>query len=340
MDTPFNDEWEDFWDKVATGEIKLPVATVRELFLRARRNFNRYVSAIGTEAIAAGLLDYEASNDVPQQDVEPASPQSVSDASENVPDFESYASAGANSFQPLLLKIIKKVGRASIYRARAAYFVPSDEPVSQEEARERNQRGAEANHRRARRQAADIAMGERCHTWVTLTFDDQHRTDRPDVAFRRFLRRLRERYKRKTGKSLKYVCVVGLSPDGREHVHGLFSEDVDPDDVRECWQEGFIDEVVEIHPDEVETKVRYMGTHVTGQRVTLERFLHSRSEGVDVEVIPVRDVDEGRMVLADLIHPLVPRVVRTHLFGPHTSVGFRFTPIRIEDELILEEDER
>jgi hypothetical protein len=75
-----------------------------------------------------------------------------------------------------------------------------------------------------------------------------------------------------------------------------------------------------------------MGDHVRDGRVTFGRFLHSRSGADSDELIPVRDVDEGRQLLEDLVYPHQVRVVESRLFGQFTRLTFRFPPIRDDDE--------
>jgi|688.fasta_scaffold262446_3 hypothetical protein len=338
MASSLSTEWVTFWNQVESGNIKLPLSAVQNVVNHARHNLTRQINGESSECTGSFHLDNESTSDVSRQ--LPHSSDGDSDITQQADDslsFDSYAGVGSNSTQPLILKVKKKVGRASIYRRRAKYFQKCDVSMSQEEIDARRQRSEEANYRKAYRAAADEAMASNCYTWTTLTFDDLHRSDKPQAVFQCFLRRLRERYKRKTGKSLKYVAVIGYEPDGREHVHSLFSEDVDHQDIVEAWREGVISEIVSIGHDQVETKVGYMGDHVSDGRVTFGRFIHSRSSDESDVSIPVEGITDGRMQLEELIHPHRPRVVESRLFGQFARITFRFPPIQSDDDSGWEE---
>ena len=277
------------------------------------------------------ILDDEWRYDVP--DIDQSCQLGMSNQATTEPSrfpFNAIASTG-NCNRQLILKVLKDVGRASIYRLRERYFATFNETLTPEEALERSQRTEEANARKARRSAADEAMRNSCRTWTTLTFDDAHRTDRPQKVFRSFLRRLRERYKRKTGKTLKYVAVIAFDENGREHAHALFPHDVDPHDIQEAWIHGHIHEIIMIEKSEIEEKVGYMAKNIEYGRVTFGRFIRSRTEHEPGEIIPVDDVYDARKTLEDLIHPHIPRVVQSRLFGFFTSISFRFPPIANEE---------
>lgn len=326
-------EWVMFWNQVESGDVKLPLSTVQNLVRHVRRNLTRRFNGESSESSKSFLLDNESSYDALVQTQIEYSSNCYADSDDGRDrTFNSYAGAGSCSSLPIFLKYLEKAGRASIFRSRLKYFAPIDSSLTPEEAEERRKRGEEANHRKAYRAAADEAMATNCLQWVTLTFDDQHRSNDPQQEFEAFKRRLRERYKRKIGKSLKYVAVIGFSPAGREHIHSLWSHDVDPDDIRECWRDGHVDEISLIDHDEIEIKVGYMGDHVRDGRVTFGRFLHSRSGVNSDELIPVRDVYEGRQLLEDLVYPHQVRVVQSRLFGQFTRLTFRFPPIRNDDE--------
>jgi hypothetical protein len=333
-------EWDEYWKQVGDGGIVLSSSTLQTLVAHIRHKITHLICGESTQADASVLLDNESTSDVSQQ--LPHISDGDSDITLQANDslsFDSYAGVGSNPTQPLILKVKKKVGRASIYRRRAKYFQKCDVLMSQEETDARKQRSEEANYRKAYRAAADEAMASNCYTWTTLTFDDLHRSDKPQEVFQCFLRRLRERYKRKTGKPLKYVAVIGYEPDGREHVHSLFSEDVDHQDIVEAWREGVISKIVSINHDEVETKVGYMGDHVSDGRVTFGRFIHSRSTDESDVSIPVEGVSDGRVQLEELIHPHRPRVVESRLFGQFARITFRFPPLRSDDDGELEDEE-
>ena len=326
-------EWVAFWNQVESGDVKLPLSAVQNLVHHVRRNLTHRFNGEASECIELFLLDNESSYDaLKETHIECFDNCSTDSDDGTVHLFNSYAGAGTSSTLPLYLKYKKRAGRASIFRSRPQYFVLSDDPVTPEEAEARRKRGEEGNYRKACRAAADEAMATNCLVWATLTFDDQHRSNDPQREFEAFKRRLRERYKRKTGKSLSYVAVIGISPTGREHVHSLWSHDVDLDDVRECWRDGHVDEIWLIDHEEIETKVGYMGDHVRDGRVTFGRFLHSRSDADPDELIPVRDISEGRQLLEDLVYPHHVRVMQSRLFGQFTRLTFRFPPIRDDDE--------
>jgi hypothetical protein len=277
------------------------------------------------------ILDDEWEYDVP--DVDQSFQLGTSNQAAPEPSrfpFSAIASTG-NCNRQLILKILKDVGRANIYRLRERYFVTFNETPTPAEALERSQRSEEANARKARRSAADEALRSSCRTWTTLTFDDAHRTDRPQTAFRSFLRRLRERYERKTGKPLKYVAVIAHDEYGREHAHLLLSHDVEPQDIQESWNHGHISDITTIEESEIEEKVGYMAKNIKYGRVTFARFIRSRTQHDPGELIPVDDVCDARKTLEDLIHPHIPRVVQSRLFGFFTSVSFRFPPIPNEE---------
>jgi hypothetical protein len=336
MTSSLSTEWDAFWNQVVSGNVKLSLSTVQKTVELARRNLTRIIYGELNTPYTSLHLDNESIYDAPEEmQVECCSNSYAVSNDGRDPTFNSYAGAGISSSLPIFLKYKRKVGRASIFRSRAKYFAPSDKPLTPEEAEDRRKRGEEANHRKAYRAAADEAMASNCRIWATLTFDDQHRSNNPQEDFEAFKRRLRERYKRKTGKSLKYVAVIGFSPSGREHIHSLWSHDVDPDDVRECWRNGCIDEISLIEHEEIETKVGYMGDHIRDGRVSFGRFLRSRSGCDPDELIPVRDVEEGRQVLEDLVYPHQVRVVQSRLFGQFTRLTFRFQPIQDEDDLDL-----
>ena len=331
-------EWDEYWKQVGDGTIVLSTSTLQTLVAHIRHKFTRLICGESTEADASVLLDNELTSDVSQQ----LRHSSDGDSDLNQPtneslSFDSYAGVGSNPPEPVILNAKLKVGRACIYRRRAKYFQKCDDALSQEEIDARKQRSKEANYRKAYRAAADEAMASNCYTWTTLTFDDLHRSNKPQEVFQCFLRRLRERYKRKTGKPLKYVSVIGYEPDGREHVHSLFSEDVDHQDIVEAWREGAISEIVSINHDEVEAKVGYMGDHVRDGRVTFGRFIHSRTSDESDISIPVEGVTDGRAHLEELIHPHRPRVVESRLFGQFARITFRFPPIRSDDDSGSEE---
>lgn len=333
-----SNEWDEYWKQVGDGTIVLSSSALQTLVAHVRHKLTRLIYGESTQADASVLLDNESTSDVSQQ--LPHSSYGESDFTQRANEslsFDSYAGVGSNLPEPVILNAKMKVGRASIYRRRAKYFQKCDDSISQEEIDARKQRSNEANYRKAYRAAADEAMASNCYTWTTLTFDDLHRSNKPQDVFQRFLRRLRERYKRKTGKPLKYVSVIGYEPDGREHVHSLFSEDVDHQDIVEAWREGAISEIVSITHDEVETKVGYMGDHVRDGRVTFGRFIHSRTSDESDISIPVEGVTDGRAQLEELIHPHRPRVVESRLFGQFARISFRFPPIRSDDDSGWEE---
>jgi len=325
-------EWVEFRKQVDDGKVLLSSSTVQNMVTYMSHKLTRVVFGEPSQVSTSVLLDNESTYDPSDQcllnsHVDSESTQRLNDSlSPN-----SYAGEGSNSTQPLVLKVKKRVGRASRSRRRANYFPRSDAPVTQDEIEARTQRSKDANYRKARRAAEDEAMASSCYTWATLTFDDLHRSDKPQDAYQGFLRRLRQRYRTKTGKPLKHVAVIGNDPDGREHVHALFSEDVDHQDIREAWREGVISELVSIEHDEVETKIRYMARHIRDERVTFGRFIHSRSSDDSDEIILIDNVADARIRLEELIHPHQARVVESGQFDGFIRFTYRFPPIRPED---------
>jgi hypothetical protein len=323
-----NTDWDDLYSSAHRGEIRFTPSALHAVIDYARTKITHYFNS---PEDLDDYLDNEYLYDV--NEVDRSSQLSTGDLekqrSSRFP-FNAIASTG-NCNTQLILKIHKAAGRASIYRSRNRYFAPLDASLTPEEAQERNQRSRDANARKAFRSAADEAVSTCCLVWTTLTFDDQHRTKDPQGVFEGFKRRLRERYERKTGKALKYVAVVAHDEQGREHAHALFSHDVDPHDIQESWNHGQVNKITTIEESEIEEKVGYMAKNIKHGRVTIGRFIRSRTEHEPVEEVPVDDAYEAREVLEDLIYPHVPRVVQTRLFGRHTNISFRFPPIRNEE---------
>ena len=323
-----NSDWDDLYSSAHRGEIGFTPSALHSVIDYARTKITHYFIS---QEDWDDNLDSEYLYDV--NEVDRSSQLSTGDLekqrSSRFP-FNAIASTGDCNTQ-LILKINKAAGRASIYRSRNRYFAPLDASLTPEEAQERNQRSRDANARKAFRSAADEAVNTRCLVWTTLTFDDQHRTKDPQGVFERFKRRLKERYERKTGKALKYVAVIAHDEKNREHVHALFSHDVDIQDIQESWNHGHINKITKIDESEIEKEVRYMADNIKHGRVTTGRFLRSRTQHEPAEDVPVDDAYEAREVLEDLIYPHVPRVVQTRLFGRHTNISFRFPPIRNEE---------
>ena len=323
-----NTDWDNLYSSAHRGEIRFTPSALHSVIDYARTKItHHFISQEDWD----DNLDSEYLYDV--NEVDRSSQLSTGDLekqrSSRFP-FNAIASTG-NCNTQLILKINKAAGRASIYRSRNRYFAPLDASLTPEEAQERNQRSRDANARKAFRSAADEAVNTRCLVWTTLTFDDQHRTKDPQGVFERFKRRLKERYERKTGKALKYVAVIAHDEKNREHVHALFSHDVDIQDIQESWTHGHINKITKIDESEIEKEVRYMADNIKHGRVTTGRFLRSRTQHEPAEDVPVDDAYEAREVLEDLIYPHVPRVVQTRLFGRHTNISFRFPPIRNEE---------
>ncbi len=323
-----NTDWDDLYSSAYRGEISFTPSALHSVINFARTKITHYFNS--PEDLDDNL-DNECLYDV--EEVDRSSQLGTGDLekqeSSRLP-FKAIASTG-NCNTQLILKIHKAAGRASIYCSRNRYFAPLDASLTPEEAQERNQRSRDANARKAFRSAADEAVNTRCLVWTTLTFDDQHRTKDPQGIFEGFKRRLRERYERKTGKALKYVAVIAHDEKNREHVHALLSHDVDIQDIQESWNHGHINKITTIEESEIEEKVGYMAKNIKHGRVTIGRFIRSRTEHEPVEEVPVDDAYEAREVLEDLIYPHVPRVVQTRLFGRHTNISFRFPPIRNEE---------
>jgi hypothetical protein len=334
MVEPLNDEWDELFEGVARGDIRFSTATLLNVVRHLRRNFTHDIQTNDHEDAEALLLGYESTYNVSEHingDEADQLESSTDDMQPEPLEFDSYAGVGSYPRQSLIIKILKKAGRATIYRERSNYFPAVDPNATDEEKAERGLRSNEANLRSATRRAADEAVENDCTTWVTLTFDDQHRSDDPAGEYRAALRRLSERYKRRTGKPLKHVAVVGISQADREHIHALFSGDVDPQDIREVWSNGHDLKIEMIATDEIEEKVGYMAKHIRQGRVTLARFIRSRTPQAEVIHILIKDPEEGRQVLMDEIHPHKPRLVRAKLFGAVTNIAYRFPPIR-DDE--------
>ena len=186
MTSSLSTEWVTIWNQVESGNIKLPLSTVQSLVHHVRRNLTRRINDASPECTTPFLLDDESSYDAPVEILDDCYNNSYAHSNDGSdPSFNSYAGAGRSSSLSIFLKYKKKVGRASIFRSRPEYFAPSDTPLTPEEAEARHKRGEEANYRKAYRAAADEAMASNCLTWVTLTFDDQHRGIDPQKDFER-----------------------------------------------------------------------------------------------------------------------------------------------------------
>jgi len=229
-----------------------------------------------------------------------------------------------------VLYVRPQAGRAVVYTPRENYFAPVTE-VSESAQRERSRRSREANDRRAVVSARDHAVETDCRMWVTLTFDDFHIDLDPVVEARNYLADISNAYHQQTGKPFHYLGVVAFY-DARNHLHVLFPADIDPLLVRESWIYGSEAKVGLIDESIIEKKVRYMMKNVATERATYGRFLRSRGGRGETLTIPVDDFEEGREVLKDIVHPVIPRVVSAQPFGGHPRVTFRFPSIRAEEQ--------
>lgn len=311
-------EWDDLLARAILGLANVDACVV---VTTASERLRRKATQVVCGDEATDLLDDELVYDAETDD-------GLDSRLVELPRFRSFAGAGSTSSDELVLKAKMQVGRASVYRPRRVYiFEPDLDPDDPHGA---NRRGRDANFRKARRAAADEALANDCTVWVTLTVDDLHGDVDCHFEVRRFLRRLRDRYRIANSASLKYVGVIGCDPDVRPHFHVLLSHDVDPEDVRECWRLGSEVFVVVIDRDEIEQKVNYMSEHVRDQRVTFGRFIRSRSGSDDLD-LPVDGVAEARELLEDLVYPHAVRVTHSQPFGAHPNVAFRFSPQRNEE---------
>ena len=229
-----------------------------------------------------------------------------------------------------VLHIRPQAGRAVVYTPRESYFIPVAE-VNEAEQRERSRRSREANDRRAVVRARDHVVETDCRMWVTLTFDDFHIDLDPVVETRNYLEEISNAYHQQTGKPFHYLGVIAFY-NARNHLHILFPADIDPRLVRESWIYGSEVRVGLIDESVVEQKVRYMMKNVATERATYGRFLRSRGGRGEILTIPVDDFEEGREVLKDIVHPVVPRVVSAQPFGGHPRVTFRFPSIRRDEQ--------
>lgn len=247
------------------------------------------------------------------------------DSSEEAIPFES-SNKHFQQGQDLVMHVRTGAGRATVTRRRNRHFKPQPE-LDDEEQKERTLRSQAANDRRAFREAADYCIEMECRLWITMTFDDQHLNLDPARECGSFLRRTSRKYKKRTGRALHYRGVVA-SHGGRPHLHALLSADTDVNLIREQWRYGAIDQIIEIDDDEIETKVAYMIKNLEGGRLTYSRFLASRGERSEPLVIPVKNFDDAKETLRDIVTPEEPRVVFSQPFGDRQRIGFRFKPRR------------
>jgi hypothetical protein len=300
-------EWDSLWQQARDGRLRFPPGIVADIAHRLRSK----LTPDPPDELPDDRLDSESS--YPQ-------------GAEHTPEATARdPTAGHIASGELVLRAIKPVGRATIFRRRASY---SFAPGADDDSGTASERGQAANRRRAVRRAADHALASNCTLWVTLTFDDQHRTDDPRGEWERYSRRLAYHHKKDTGRPLQYVGVISAGPDNREHVHVLLSHDIDPDLVREQWPNGHQVDIQEIPVEDIEPRVHYMAHNVDMSRVTFARFIRSRSSGIEIEDIPVDGIEHGRQVLEDLVQPTRVRLERAQPFGSQPGARFRFDPIR------------
>lgn len=258
------------------------------------------------------LLDYEAEY-VPTQN---ALPNLSVTRINNIPSL---------GYEGLVVVIRKKVGRATTYRPRASYFdqVPELEP---EEQAERSRRSQEANDRRAIRRASDFCIEHKCFAWVTLTFDDLHLDCDPVTEVRDYLATISRRHLAETDEYLEYRAVVA-DHDGRPHLHGLLSQNVDFEMLRDEWGNGVIDNFEIVARDDVEGRVRYMMNNVVEHRLTPHRFLCSKG-GLEAPIVaPTTGIYQARSIITDVVYPNPVYVTSACLFGGNPRVTYRFDPI-------------
>lgn len=222
--------------------------------------------------------------------------------------------------------IYPRAGRSSVNRVREQYFMPVPS-VDEEEQCERSQRTEEANFRKARIKARDLAVAEGCGLWVGLTVDDLHHGELTPEYLSKYLHRLSRKYRRLTGKHLHYVAVIGSHGRG-PHVHALLSQDIDPDIVRDLWHLGDVDEITVIPQDMIEEKINYMGNNIIDHRISRHRFFRSRGSVNNKIVIPVDSFEDARNSLFDYTNPEYPRVVSAQPFGDNPRIAFRFKPVQ------------
>jgi hypothetical protein len=258
------------------------------------------------------LLDYEAES----------APTRHADTNVSTSGPHNYPPLGHES---LVVVIRPKVGRATTYRPRATYFPPVAE-LEDDEQEARSRRSQEANDRRAARRAADFCIEHRCFAWVTLTFDDLHLNLDPVDECRHYLARVAELHRSDTGKYLEYRAVVA-NHDGRPHLHGLFSEDVDLETLRSEWGFGLIVGLEVVARGDVEGKVRYMMKNVANHRLTPHRFLSSKGGMEEPICIPTTGVYHARSIIADVVHPNPVHITSAQLFGGNPRITYRFEPL-------------
>ena len=243
---------------------------------------------------------------------------------------ERSSSLSHRSRRPVLY-VRPQAGRAVVFTPRDQYFAPLEEVPALEQL-ERSKRSREANNRRAVVRARDHVKETDCRIWVSATFDDLHIDLDPVAESREYLARLAKEHQRETGEHLHYLGVVA-SHDARNHLHVLLSADVDPQLVREQWRCGSEMAVTLLDEDLVEEKVGYMHKNIVSERATYGRFLRSRGGRGETLMIPVNDFDEARAVLEDIVYPIIPRLISAQPFGGHPRMNFRFSSIRLDEQL-------
>jgi hypothetical protein len=234
------------------------------------------------------------------------------------------------TLRDLVMTVRRAAGRAGFHRPRAKYFEPV-EPLDAANQEERTKRSRAANQRRAVTRASDHAVATNCRLFLTGTFDNDHVEVDPVEAARSYLEAVAREHQRTTGRKLHYVAVVGTE-GVRQHMHAIVSADADHEILTQAWIHGYLDGPRLVAEDEIRRTVRYMGKNVEHGRTTYARFLRSRGGGGEVIRVNVRDVEDGRETLKDIIHPAIPVLVNARIFSSTPRVSFEFPPIRPDNE--------
>lgn len=300
-------EWDSLYASINSGQLKFTPETFESTLQSIRRTMTlTFLTVFGGD-----LLDNESHSDE-------KSPITLIDE-----DTE-FEPSDSTPFGDIGVKVLPSVGRATVYRKRSSYdFQASNDPDAR-------QRSSEANYRRAIRGAADQALSQDLGIFVTLTFADDCLKLDPLIETERFNRRLRD-HGLQQERHFHYVEVV-TSHSGRPHCHGLLSRWLDFETIANCWPNGHV-EITELHPDDIERKVRYMGGNAKHHRFHSHILLQSKGDRPREITATTKSFDSGKQAVSEIIHPQRPRVRSNRPFGKRGSVIYTFDRFHQANEL-------
>jgi len=302
-----NAEWDSLYASINSGQFKFSPEAFESTFQSIRRTMTLTVLTV----FGGDLLDNESHSDE-------QSPNTSIDV-----DIE-FEPSDSTPFGDIGVKVLPSVGRATVYRKRSSYgFQASDDPDAR-------QRSSEANFRRAIRRAADQALSQDLGIFVTLTFADHCLDLNPLGEVERFNRRLRD-HGLQQDRHAHYVEVV-TNHSGRPHCHGVLSRWLDFETIANCWPNGHV-EITELHPDDIEGRVRYMGGNAKHHRFHSHVLLQSKGDRPQEITATTKSFDSGKQAVSEIIHPQQPRVRSNRPFGKRGSVIYTFDRIQKIDEV-------